>query len=169
MARQQKPLGCPPGFIISALLASGLATGVLPQANGRDWAGGAAGSMVSIRWMAPARQSLVIQGDLRFRGSVTADTSTESDSRSPAEIFVLSGSVDLELLAKSLLAAYKDARYGGIMIRRAGNGDLLISHDKSIPANSIVIDQANKGTTVLNARSQPRTDQLVELLRPLLR
>ncbi|MFN9915358.1 MAG: hypothetical protein ACK53L_22400, partial [Pirellulaceae bacterium] len=84
---------------------------------------------------------------------MTADTSTESDSRSPAEIFVLSGSVDLELLAKSLLAAYKDARYGGIMIRRAGNGDLLISHDKSIPANSIVIDQANKGTTILNARS----------------
>ena len=119
--------------------------------------------------MAPARQSLVIQGDLRFRGSVTADTSTESDSRSPAEIFLLSGSVDLELLAKSLLMAYKDGRYGGIMIRRAGNGDLLISNDKSIPANSIVIDQANKGTTILNARSQPRTDQLVELLRPLLR
>ncbi len=111
----------------------------------------------------------MIQRDLRFRGTVTADTSTESDSRSPAEIFVLSGSVDLELLAKSLLIAYKDGRHGGIVIRRAGNGGLLISNDKSVPANTILVHQANKGNTIIDARSQPRAEQLVELLMPLLR
>ena len=143
--------------------------GVLQQAEREAWAGGAAGSLVSILWMAPARQSLLIQRDLRFKGTVTADTSTESDSRSPAEIFVLSGSVDLELLAKSLLIAYKDGRHGGILIRRDGNGGLLISNDKSVSANSILIHQANKGNTIIDARSQPRADQLAELLMPLLR
>jgi hypothetical protein len=65
--------------------------------------------------------------------------------------------------------AYKDGRHGGILIRRDGNGGLLISNDKSVSANSILIHQANKGNTIIDARSQPRADQLAELLMPLLR
>lgn len=152
----QAPLGW--AFTSAALLLS--LNGALAQ--------GLTGSSVNILWRAPARQSLAIQQGLRFMGTVTADTSTQSDSRSPAEVFVLAGAVNLDLLAKALLSNYREDRYGGLLVRSTGNGGLLISNDPALAAGTILFDQGAKGKTMVNALGQPRAEQLVELLRPML-
>jgi len=125
-------------------------------------------SPVSIFWMAPARQSLSIQRSLSFSGNVTADTSTESDSRAPADTFILTGQANLDMLAKSLILASRDTRYGGIAISRHSSGALLIQNDRELPGGTIQVDQGSLGLKSLNIRSQPSADQLVELLKPLL-
>ena len=99
---------------------------------------------------------------------MTADTSTESDSRAPAGTFILSGQVNLDTLAKSLISANRDTRYGGIVISRQSGGALLIKNDRQLPGGTIQVDQGSLGVKSLNARSQPTADQLVELLKPLL-
>jgi hypothetical protein len=118
--------------------------------------------------MAPARQSLAIQQQLGFRGSVTADTSTQTDSRSPATRFNLAGEVGLDQLAKALLAAYGEEQFGAIVLRRGSNGELLISNESGMPAGSIVVDRGAHGAIVLNSRSKPGRQQVVEAIQSLL-
>ncbi|MEB3318646.1 MAG: hypothetical protein VKO39_10980 [Cyanobacteriota bacterium] len=127
------------------------------------------GATIPILWRAPSRQSLLLQRQLNFAGSVTADSSTETDGRSPAPVSILAGTVSLELLAKTLLAASAEGRYGGILLRRGANGQLLISTDASVPAGTILVDQGTQGTIALHARTKPSSEQLIQALTPLLR
>jgi hypothetical protein len=139
---------------------------IQPPGVAQTWGG--SDGMVRIQWAAPARQSLAIQQQLAFRGSVTADTSTQTDSRAPATRFNLVGEVGINQLAKALLAAYGDERFGAIVLRRGSNGELLISNDSAMPAGSIVVDRDALGAIVLNSRSKPGRQQVVEAIQSLL-
>jgi hypothetical protein len=157
-----------PGSRRSIVLTVGLSVALVLLDAGVGWALDAGGTSVSIRWLAPARQSLAIQRTLNFMGTVTADTSTESDSRSPAEVFILAGPANLDLLAQSLLESYKDLSYGGIVLRRGAHGELLIGNDSTLSGGTIQVDRGNKGTVLLNVRSHPSREQLIQLLADLL-
>lgn len=130
---------------------------------------GETGSTVNILWRAPSRQSVSIQKQLNFDGSVTADSSTQVDGRSPALIYILAGIVSVDMLIKTLLSAYKDIRYGGIIVRRGDNGGLLIANDKKLPGGTILVDQGAQGVQLLNAKSQPGSAELLQAVTPLLK
>jgi hypothetical protein len=65
--------------------------------------------------------------------------------------------------------AYKDDRYGGVVVRRGSKGELLISNDVNSPAGTISIDRGNQGITTFNVRGQPSSAQLMQAIAPLLR
>jgi hypothetical protein len=157
-----------PNRLAAVLMAIGVAAITQLQLPGVAQTWGGADGTVRIQWMAPARQSLAIQQQLGFRGSVTADTSTQTDSRSPATRFNLAGEVGIDQLAKALLAAYGDEQFGAIVLRRESNGELLISNDSGMPAGSIVVDRAAHGAIILNSRSKPGRQQVVEAIQSLL-
>ncbi|MBM5816719.1 MAG: hypothetical protein FJ083_09075 [Cyanobacteria bacterium K_Offshore_surface_m2_239] len=127
------------------------------------------GATVNILWHAPSRQSLSIQRQLNFMGTVTADSTTETDGRSPALIALLSGPVSLERLAATLLTTYTQEGYGGIVLQRGSTGQLLISHQTSLPDGTIHINNGPLGITTLNARSKPGKDALLQAMEPLLK
>jgi hypothetical protein len=91
------------------------------------------------------------------------------DGRSPALIYVLAGIVSVDILIITLLSVYKDVRNGGIIIRRGDGGKLLIANDRKLPGGTILVDQGSQGIQVLNARSQPGSDQLLQAVTPLLK
>lgn len=131
--------------------------------------GGGGGGTATIVWRAPSRQSLTIQRQLNFVGSVTADSSTQADARSPAEVFLLHGIVSVDLLLDALLGAYKDVRYGCIQVKRSMNGEIQINNDPSLPGGTIQIDRGSQGTAVLRSLGQPDRKQLLDLMTPILR
>ena len=149
-------------------LAAGLGFAIFLQGQGLAQGWGPGGSSVNIRWLAPARQSLAIQRQLSFMGTVTADTSTESDSRSPANVFILAGPVNLDRLAQSLLSAYQDLGFGGIVLKRGSNGELLISNDATLPDGTILVDQGNNVVKRFNVLSKPSDEQVIQAILPLL-
>ncbi len=158
----------PRPFLAAALTASLLLQG-LTAARAQSAAGPAAETTVDILWRAPSRQSVGIQKELNFEGSVTADRATQVDGRSPALIYILAGIVSVDVLIRTLLSVYKDVRYGGIIIRRGEGGKLLIANDRKLPGGTILVDQGNQGIQVLNARSQPGSDELLQAVTPLLK
>jgi hypothetical protein len=150
--------------LVAGLLLSGLF-----RAGSAGLAMDVGATSATILWRAPSRQSLSIQQQLNFIGSVTADSSTQADARSPADIFLLNGTVSLEALAQTLLTAYKEVQYGGIVLRRGSRGELLISNDMTLPGGTIQIDQGARGATVLHALAHPSQEQLLDLLAQLLK
>jgi hypothetical protein len=112
---------------------------------------------------------VAIQKQLNFDGSVTPDSATQVDGRSPALIYIIAGIVSVDILIKTLLTAYKDIRYGGIIIRRGEDGKLLIGNDKKLPGGTILVDQGGQGIKVLNTRSQPSSGELLQAVTPLLK
>jgi hypothetical protein len=141
---------------------------VLFHGGGAGLAMDVGATSATILWRAPARQALAIQRQLNFVGSVTADSSTQADARSPADIFLLNGTVSLEALAQTLLSAYKDIQYGGIVLRRGSRGELVIRNDTTLPGGTILIDRGAQGTAVLHALAHPGQQQLLDLMAPLL-
>lgn len=153
---------------LGAVLCSGLAVfAVLGAFAGHAMEG--VGGMSTILWRAPSQQSLAIQRRLNFVGNVTADSSTQADARSPADVFVLHGMVSVDLLLDTLLSAYKDIRYGGIQVKRGMNGEIQINNNLSIPGGTIQIDRGPKGTAYLHRLGRPGREQLLELITPILR
>ena len=125
--------------------------------------------MASILWRAPSRQSLTIQRQLNFIGNVTADSSTQADARSPADVFLLHGMVSVDLLLDTLLTAYKDVRYGGIQVKRGMQGEIQISSEPSLPPGTIQIDRGAQGIAILRNLEHPSREQLLNLMTPILR
>ena len=113
------------------LVAALLQLSVLLPGCGSVLAGDMGSGSAAIVWRAPSRQSLFIQRQLNFVGSVTVDSSTQAEARAPAEIFILNGMVSMDAFAETLLTVYKDERYGGIVLQRGRPGEILISHDKT--------------------------------------
>jgi hypothetical protein len=152
-----------------APLVTGLSLSALLHGGSAGLAMDAGATSATILWRAPSRQSLAIQRQLNFVGSVTADSSTQADARSPADIFLLNGTVSLEALTQTLLSAYKDIQYGGIVLRRGTRGELVISNDTTLPGGTILIDRGAQGTAVLHAIAHPGQQQLLDLITPLLK
>jgi hypothetical protein len=151
------------------VVTSGLVISLLLHGLGAAHAGDATGATVNILWRAPSTQSVAIQKELDFDGSVTPDRTTQVDARSPALIYILVGIVSVDILIKTLLTAYKDIEYGGITISRGGDGKLHIGNDKKLPGGTIVVDQGGQNIKVLNARSQPGSEELLQAVTPLLK
>ena len=64
----------------------------------------------------PARKSVDIQKSLGFTGSAIPDKTTNDDSRSPAAIYIIAGSVALNTLSETVLKFYKNWKYGGMIL-----------------------------------------------------
>ena len=152
-----------------ALLIAIFLLGALSPGGGAVFSMDMGTGSAAIFWRAPSRQSLSIQRQLNFVGSVTADSSTQADARSPAEIFILKGLVSIDALAETLLTVYKDNNYGGIVLRRGGPGEILISHDKTLSGGTILVDRGAQGTAVLHALAHPGKEQLLTMIEPLLK
>jgi hypothetical protein len=148
------------GVLFSLLLQSSAVLGADPIS----------GRTVDILWRAPGRQSIAIQKELAFDGSVMPEGASQSDVRSPALIYVLVGIVSIDLLVKTLMSAYKEVRYGGIVVRRGADGRLQIENDKRLAGGTILVDQGKaKEVRIFRASDKPGSGELLEAITPLLR
>ncbi len=146
--------------LFSLLLQTSAALGADPMS----------GRTVDILWRAPGRQSIAIQKELAFDGRVTPEGPSQADVRSPALIYVLVGIVSVDLLVKTLMTAYKEVRYGGIVVRRGADGRLEIQNDKRLEGGTILIDQGKaKEVRIFRAGEKPGSGELLEAITPLLR
>jgi hypothetical protein len=126
--------------------------------------------MADIVWRAPGRQSITIQKQLDFRGSVIPEQQAQPDVRSPALIYILVGVVSIDLLVKTLMSAYKEVRYGGIVVRRGADGRLQIENDKRLAGGTILVDQGSaREVRVFRSSDKPGSGELVQAITPLLR
>ena len=129
----------------------------------------ASDTRVNIIWRAPSRQSVDILKQLDFGGTLTADQSSQVDGRSPALIYIIAGTVAIERLARTVLTAYRDTQYGGVVIRRDKKGQLLIENKKELPGGTIIVDQGSKGIKVIQSFANPSSGELLDAIQPLLK
>jgi hypothetical protein len=131
-----------------------------PSAAGRE-------QLVPIIWYVPAEKTISIQASLGLAGSAIPDVSTKDDSRSPAAIYILAGSVALTTLCETLLKVYKNWRYGGLLIRRDNKGGLELINVPSIESGTIIVDQGNNVKVILREKDGPDLSVLMDSLKGL--
>ena len=71
-------------------------------------------------------------------------------------------------IANTLLETYRDARYGGIIVRKDKGGKLLIENDSRLNSGTIVVDQGNEIKVIFRESEQPKTQDIMEALAPLV-
>lgn len=123
---------------------------------------------VAITWFVPAEQSVSIQESLGFAGSAIPDETTREDSRSPAAIYIIAGLVALGTLTSALLKAYKDWRYGAIIISRDRGGQLKLVSVPGLDNGTIIIDQGNGVKVIFKEKDQPQAKEVMESLMSLI-
>ncbi len=124
---------------------------------------------VKIKWRVPREQVRMVREDLNFQGQITPDRSTIDDDRGVPLIYILIGLVSLEPLAKTLLNFYKDARYGGIIVRKNEQGEIVIENDKRLDKGTIVIDQGEEIEVIFKENNEPQATELIKALTPLVK
>lgn len=123
---------------------------------------------VKIKWRVPREQVRGVEKDLNFQGEIIPDKSTIEDDRGLPLIYILIGGVALGSLAKTLLSIYKDARYGGIIVRKNEQGEIVIENDKRLDKGTIIVDQGEEIKVIFKDKDDPKTTELIEALRPLV-
>ena len=77
--------------------------------------------------------------------------------------------VTLGSVAKTVLDIYKDAKYGGVIIRRDEKGELLIENNPSLDRGTLIIDQGDDIKVIFKENDQPKATELIESLTPLVK
>ena len=125
--------------------------------------------LITIAWFVPASMSVSIQERLGFTESALPDDSTRKDSRSPAAIYIVAGTVVLATLCETLLKIYKDWRYGGIVIKRNGKGELELSNVPNVDSGTIIIDQGNNVKIIFREKERPSAKELMDSISILMK
>jgi hypothetical protein len=125
--------------------------------------------LVTIKWLVPASMSVSIQERLGFQDSAYPVESARRDSRSPAAIYIVAGTVALTTLCETLVKIYKDWKFGGILIKRNRNGDLELSSVPNVDSGTIIIDQGDNVKIVLREKERPRIKELIDSVGSLIR
>jgi hypothetical protein len=123
--------------------------------------------LVPIIWYVPAERTISIQASLGLTASAIPDVTTVDDSRSPAAIYILAGSVALGTLCETLLNVYKNWKYGGILIRRDKKGRLELVNVPNIENGTIIVDQGNNIKVILSEKNKPDLSVLMNSLKGL--
>jgi hypothetical protein len=119
--------------------------------------------MVSIEWELPRSYADRTAGYLGVgRDRISPAPGADADRGGPV-ILIIVAIVLLVTLARSIVSAYRDFRYGGIIVEDTGRG-LRIRHDRRIPGHVIIIKDRN-GVTIRELRGG---DVTVRNLVPLL-
>ncbi len=124
---------------------------------------------ISIQWRVPREQVPMVRDNLNFQGEIVPDKSTIEDDRGLPLVYIFVGVVTLGSVAKTVLDIYKDAKYGGIIIRRDEKGELLIENNPSLDKGTIIIDQGDDIKVILKEDNQPKSTELIESLTPLIK
>lgn len=124
---------------------------------------------VDIQWRVPEEQIETVREQLNFDGEIIGDPSTIDEDRGLPLIYIFAGIFALDLIVKTLLEVYRDARYGGIIIRKNQEGKLLIENDSRLDPGIIVIDQGDEIKVILRENEQPKPKDIVEALTPLVK
>jgi hypothetical protein len=123
--------------------------------------------LVPIIWYVPAELTTSIQTSLGLTGSAIPDVTTKDDSRSPAAIYILAGSVALATLCETLLNVYKNWKYGGVLIRRDKKGRLELVNVPSIENGTIIVDQGSNIKVILREKDKLNLSVLMDSLKGL--
>jgi hypothetical protein len=124
--------------------------------------------LVPIIWYVPAERTISIQASLGLSGSAIPDVTTVDNSRSPAAIYILAGSVALGTLCETLLNVYKNWKYGGVLIRRDKKGRLELVNAPQIENGTIIVDQGNNVKVILGEKDKPDLSVLMNSLKVLI-
>jgi len=125
--------------------------------------------LITIAWYVPASMSVSIQESLGFTESAIPDESTRKDSRSPAAIYIVAGTVALATLCETLLKMYRDWRYGGIFIKRNRKGELELSSVPNVDSGTIIIDQGNNVKIIFREKERPSAKELMDSISILMK
>lgn len=125
--------------------------------------------LIRITWYVPGSMSVRILETLGLTESAIPDESTREDSRSPAAIYIVAGTVALATLCETLLKTYKDWRYGGIFIKRNRKGELELSNVPNVDSGTIIIDQGNDVKIIFREKERPSIKELMDSISGLMR
>ena len=124
---------------------------------------------VDVLWRVPEEQIETVREQLNFDGEITGDTSTIDEDRGLPLIYIFAGIFALSQIAKTLLEVYRDARYGGIIVRKNKEGKLLIENDSRLNSGTIVIDHGDEMEIIFRENQQPKPEDIIEALTPLVK
>ena len=124
---------------------------------------------VKIRWRVPREQVPMVRDDLNFQGEIIPDKSTIEDDRGLPLMYILIGGAVLGSLTKTLLNIYKDARYGGIIVRKNEQGEIIIENDQRLDRGTIIVEQGNEIEVIFKEKDDPQAKELIEALTPLVK
>lgn len=122
----------------------------------------------NIEWRVPREQVREVREQLNFNGKITGDPATIEDSKGLPLIYIFVGAAALAQLAKTLLDVYRDARYGGIVVR-SENGKVRIENDPRLSSGTIIVQQKDKVEVTFREKDNPSPSDLIKALEPLLK
>lgn len=119
---------------------------------------------VKIEWRMPRQQVKIVRERFSSEPQITGDPKTAEATKSLPLVYILVGAVALVELARALLAVYKDAQYGGVIIR-SQKGKLLVENAPELPGGTIIIQQPNGNVDVkFLAQNNPPVSDLVKAI-----
>lgn len=95
--------------------------------------------------------------------AVKGDATTVDPTRGLPLIYVAAGLMLLPELARSLVALYRDYKYGGTLIE-VRNGKFYITQDDRLDADTIIVKDAAGRVSVHRSRNSANMEKWVELL-----
>jgi hypothetical protein len=94
---------------------------------------------------------------------VRGDPASVDPTRGLPLIYIAVGVLLLPEIARTLVAAYREYKHGGVTIEVRG-GKLVIATDERLPANTIVVKDATGKVTIHENRSSADTAKWAEIL-----
>lgn len=121
-------------------------------------------TLVDIRWRIPAEQVSEIQKILQASPeNFSADTDSYLDDKALPLVYILISTTVAVEVARAILAIYKDARFGGVVVSSIEN-KLVIENNPALPGGTIIIKDKN-GSIVAHKNEQNTTlDNLITSL-----
>jgi len=122
---------------------------------------------VEIQWRMPRQQVKTVREQFSTEPDIKGDPKTVEGTKGLPVVYILVGAVALVELARALLAVYKDAQYGGVIIR-SQKGKLYVENNPKLPGGSIIIQQPNGNVDVkFLAQNNPQVSELVKAMEVL--
>ncbi len=115
-----------------------------------------------MRWRVPRDQVPTVREEARFDGVVTGDPNSAKDTKGLPLIYLFVGAVLVPYLADALLAVYRDAKYGGMVVVSKGD-ELVIENDPRLEGGVIVVKDA-KGVTIYRSKTVSDPNELIAAL-----
>ncbi|MFH0785273.1 MAG: hypothetical protein V2B20_25430 [Pseudomonadota bacterium] len=121
-----------------------------------------------IRWHVPRDQMPLIREKLYFKGEVEPDLDSATATKGLPITFLIVGAVFLPYLVDAIIAAYRDIRYGGIVITFKDNGEVFIINDCRIPGGTILIKRKDD-VEFCRIEKEPPPQMMFNILKPVKR
>lgn len=142
-----------------------LAMIALPWGIARNAGAEEAAGTLGITWYIAADNVAMVRDTLHWGGEVKPypETTAADPTKGLPIAYVIVGSVLLPYLADAVIALYRKAAYGAVIVDASGDR-IEISNDNRMDGGKIIL-KTKDGVQILNQNQAPDASRLVELLK----